>query len=530
MDEVIDIVALVNDNPLSTLSKDYGSKVIQKIQQNFKEHEQQLFVANFYCYLNYDSQKDFVISLDNIWKWLGYNRINDCKRCLTNESNKFEEGRDYKIEKAALQEGKAGPNLGGAGLNKETILLTINSFKKLCLKSRTDKSDEIHDYYIKLEEIINESVKEQAAEFQEKLTLKNTQYYENLMNNFSGKHVIYFIRVDGKIIKFGYTKDIKTRFYHHKTEFGQDIEIILLYETIHNREFEEMIKVELEKYIIKKKYKTLQTELIQLSDTFTLNDLLKEIERLKKDVNENLVPKLLNEITELKLYIHKLEEIDSNQREQLLIENLKKENKKLKCRNMELEDEVIRLQNRPTDDVFELEREKLEVRKQELDMKYNNYQEARFKNTLASQHTMINGIEMKYCGGILCQEDSGTTGKWLPLCMFTATVATKDGLRNVCKECRNVSERANYQKTSQKMSEEEIKESKINRSLKMRTQLEDGKKKCTDCGILKEVTEYKTNGKYVTGENKYRAECTDCINKKRREQAQAKRDAKIKQQ
>ena len=38
-------------------------------------------------------------------------------------------------------------NLGGAGLNKETISLTVNAFKKFCLKAGTKKADEIHDYY-----------------------------------------------------------------------------------------------------------------------------------------------------------------------------------------------------------------------------------------------------------------------------------------------------------------------------------------------------------------------------------------------
>ena len=34
--------------------------------------QQKLFVSSFYCYLNYDKNKDFVIDLDNVWKWLGF--------------------------------------------------------------------------------------------------------------------------------------------------------------------------------------------------------------------------------------------------------------------------------------------------------------------------------------------------------------------------------------------------------------------------------------------------------------------------
>ena len=42
----------------------------------------------------------------------------------------------------------AGRNLGGAGLNREFITMTVQCFKKLCLKSKTTKADEIHDYYM----------------------------------------------------------------------------------------------------------------------------------------------------------------------------------------------------------------------------------------------------------------------------------------------------------------------------------------------------------------------------------------------
>jgi hypothetical protein len=42
-------------------------------------------------------------------------------------------------------------NKDNRGRKEETIMLNINTFKKLCLKSNTDNADKIHDYYIKLE-------------------------------------------------------------------------------------------------------------------------------------------------------------------------------------------------------------------------------------------------------------------------------------------------------------------------------------------------------------------------------------------
>jgi hypothetical protein len=97
LEETLDIIALVQKHPLTKLSsEDYGSTIIEKIKTKFSTQEQQLFVANFYCYLNYDTHKDFVIELDDVWKWIGFARLGNAKNLLVNN---FIEGEDYMIEK-----------------------------------------------------------------------------------------------------------------------------------------------------------------------------------------------------------------------------------------------------------------------------------------------------------------------------------------------------------------------------------------------------------------------------------------------
>lgn len=68
----LDIVNLIERNQLVNLSRDYQNKFINKIKQRINNEQQQLFVASFYCYLNHDSEKDFVIDMDDIWKWIGF--------------------------------------------------------------------------------------------------------------------------------------------------------------------------------------------------------------------------------------------------------------------------------------------------------------------------------------------------------------------------------------------------------------------------------------------------------------------------
>ena len=68
----MNIVELIESNPITKLTGNYQSKLVEKVKTCFSDYEQQMFVSSFYCYLNYNSKTDFVIDLDDIWKWLGF--------------------------------------------------------------------------------------------------------------------------------------------------------------------------------------------------------------------------------------------------------------------------------------------------------------------------------------------------------------------------------------------------------------------------------------------------------------------------
>jgi hypothetical protein len=172
--ETLDIVNLIEKSPITRLRKDYENKLLTKIKNTFTDTQQQLFVGSFYAYLNYNSKTDFVIDFDDVWKWVGYSRKNDAKRVLEKH---FIFEVDFKLEKFAtevtvanFEEEKSPERRGGS--NKETILLSINTFKKFCMKANTNKADEIHDYYIKLEELLQETINEESQELKNEITEK----------------------------------------------------------------------------------------------------------------------------------------------------------------------------------------------------------------------------------------------------------------------------------------------------------------------------------------------------------------------
>ena len=93
MNTSLNIVELIESNPITKLSNTYQSNLINKIKTKFTENDQQMFVASFYCYLNYDSRNDFVIDLDNVWKWLGFSSKHKTKELL---EKYFIIDKDYK--------------------------------------------------------------------------------------------------------------------------------------------------------------------------------------------------------------------------------------------------------------------------------------------------------------------------------------------------------------------------------------------------------------------------------------------------
>ena len=167
MNQTINIVKLMEDNPNTKLSNIYQGKLINKLKENFSTEEQQLFITSFYCYLNYKSD-EFVIDLDDIWVWLGFARKTNAKNVLEKQ---FTKENDYLVLPQPRE------NLLG-GRPSEKIMMTIKTFKKMCLKANTSKANEIHEYYIKLEETLHEIIDEESNELRLQLEEKEQELQE----------------------------------------------------------------------------------------------------------------------------------------------------------------------------------------------------------------------------------------------------------------------------------------------------------------------------------------------------------------
>ncbi len=165
--ERLDIVNLIENNPLEKLSNDYQTKLLDRIKETFSDSDQQLFIASFYCYLKYDCKTDFIIDMDDVWKWLGFSRKDHCKRVIEKH---FTTGIDYKTTLPNLGERK---NEGG--FNKEKTLMNVETFKSLCLLANTERSKSVRKYYYKLEQLLHGLLEEQANELQRQIEEKDNK-------------------------------------------------------------------------------------------------------------------------------------------------------------------------------------------------------------------------------------------------------------------------------------------------------------------------------------------------------------------
>jgi cell division septum initiation protein DivIVA len=316
----LNIVELIEKNPITKLSQKYNNLLIAKLQENFSTFEQQLFVSSFYCYLNYDKNTDFVVDLDDVWRWIGFTQKVAARLLI--ESN-FKISVDYKIvtpDDSDEDQLPHSPNKSGSdkpkkhgGHNKQTIKLTIRCFKLLCLKAQTKKAGEIHDYYLRLEETLHQILDTETSELRAQLEQSTAQLEQKnevistlnqatitltqekkraiektLISQFPvNTQTIYFGTIDNtnadneKLIKFGQTNDLSTRVADHHKKYTNFI-LAAAFRVTNRSEIENHIKSHPK---IKRQLRTIEvagknkTEIIAYDSTnFTIDRLTKHID------------------------------------------------------------------------------------------------------------------------------------------------------------------------------------------------------------------------------------------------------------
>lgn len=351
----LDIVTMIEKNPIAKLSGSYQNRLLSKIKDKFTNDEQQMFVASFYGYLNYNPMSDFVIDLDNIWKWLDFSHKDKAKRLL---DNNFKLDVDYKCFLSIKEDQKKSRG----GHNKETILLNIKAFKMFCLKAGTKKADEIHEYYIKLEETLHEIVNEESNELKLQLedvkntltkndeknsktieTLKREKCLEKqslLLREFgTAGAIVYVIRVksyeNGEyVIKIGESRrGVEGRYNEHKSKYEECV-LLDCFMVRRSRDFEMFLHYHSD--IAPSNFKNLhghenEKELFLIGKKLSYGILLNIIKKNINRFNESDVDTMREDIHEIKALL------TNNQNQQQFSENTNIVQQLLSTQNILLE-------------------------------------------------------------------------------------------------------------------------------------------------------------------------------------------------
>ena len=393
MNTSLNIVELIESNPITKLSNTYQSNLINKIKTKFTENDQQMFVASFYCYLNYDSRNDFVIDLDNVWKWLGFSQKYNAKYLLEKH---FIINIDYKIF-APEHSGAKSDTRGGH--NKEKIMLNIKTFKMFCLKAGTKKSEQIHEYYINLEETLQEVIQEESNELKLQLEKKTTELQNQIIISDKDKdkirektildqfpnntQCVYYGIIDNlsnkneKLVKFGNSNNLKSRVRTHKDTY-LNFRLINAFKVGNKLQIENAIK---ENVILNERQRSLTLnnkkyiELLSI-DGINFNDLDKLIKEIITGIEyspENYI-KLLETNKLLKKQLDEKKKNDDTHKLLLLTEDnnrLKNENIKLFRKYNTLKKTI---KNDYNEDNHENDNDENEIQSQQLPQNdINNY-------------------------------------------------------------------------------------------------------------------------------------------------------------
>ena len=227
-------------------------------KENYNTNQQFIaFIDDFHNIYTFDTENEneFIINIDIVAKWL-FSTKSRLKETLVRSYNK---NIDYKVSKE--KNGKISKS------NKEIILLTPDCFKRLCLVSKTKKSEEVRTYFIELEKILDKykSYIINAMKKQIKV-LENNQ--KELPNNIAS--MVYILKspkdIDG-IYRFGKTDDFKKRLQNYNSANSDKMEVVLIYETKCATEVEDCVIAQIKKHRYKKR-----------KDFYEVNvDIIKEI-------------------------------------------------------------------------------------------------------------------------------------------------------------------------------------------------------------------------------------------------------------
>lgn len=284
------LTEFVNANPIEGLSRESYLSILKDLRGggDLNEQEFSFLLGNFFYYLNNVGPEDFVVDFDQLVEWCGYSRKDHAKQQLIKN---LKENVDYNVTYPNAVSGSTPEYSGDAldrNVNKEKIMLTVNGFKRFCMKSNAKKSDEVIDYFVKIEGRYFSTLKKSYLENAEKEKRMIKEREDDLLFAHRKDSLVYLGLVEPDIVKFGFSDgNVYERVvYCHKNKFNSfDLKYVIPSEDY--VELERKIKTDLKDRIVTKEYNGVtHTELVKLDCSFGITELYKKVIQFDREIKE----------------------------------------------------------------------------------------------------------------------------------------------------------------------------------------------------------------------------------------------------
>jgi phage anti-repressor protein len=231
------------------------------------------FIDDFFSLYDENTEDDdFVINFDISAKWLNI-RKDSLKRTLIES---YRKNIDYKItiEKST-----------NAGRPKETIYLTPDCFKRLCMLTKSSKGEEVRSYYIQLEKHIDKYKDNIINDLRNRVKVLERNLKPNEIPKNEG--VIYVLKTPEDIslkdvYKIGSTEDFKKRLTTHHTSHADNIEVKHVYKTSDVKGVERCLKAVLKEKLYRKRKEFYQIDIEILKNVISnCGDTLSLVKKTK---------------------------------------------------------------------------------------------------------------------------------------------------------------------------------------------------------------------------------------------------------
>lgn len=237
--------------------------LMARLECEFSTEEQGLFLQSFSAYLNHDPT-DYVIDLDDVWEWMGFNKKSNAKASLLKYFT--EENGDYKELAAATAASSSGSTSQHGGQNHQRIILSLDTFEDFCMRAGTAKAQVVRKYFRKMNRIAIAHIKDRELGRILELTKvgdlaivdKEAAVSAAFLDKLGEYAVFYMGKMetlgpDDFVHKVGSSKCFKNRPKNIAREFGSAPVFLEVIPTLMYAELEKWVKGH--DFFVKRKYK-----------------------------------------------------------------------------------------------------------------------------------------------------------------------------------------------------------------------------------------------------------------------------------